>query len=72
MSDIFNSIKISTEVKKEVDEVVFNVEKEHLCMAFLEHIEDNYYYNSGGWVNCETDIHKSRTLIYKEFTDKFK
>lgn len=38
-----------------------------LLKDFLEYIENNYYYNSGGWINVETDKWKSKDELIEEF-----
>ncbi len=41
-----------------------------LLAEFLEWAENNYYYNSGGWVNYFNDQSKSYSDIAKEFLDQ--
>jgi hypothetical protein len=36
-------------------------------IAFLKFVEDSYYYNSGCWINCETDEVTSREDILDKF-----
>jgi hypothetical protein len=38
-----------------------------VAVKFLEFVENNYYYNSGCWLNCETDEVKIRKNIFEEF-----
>jgi hypothetical protein len=33
---------------------------EQVCIDFIQYVEDNYYYNSGGWINRETDEYKKK------------
>jgi hypothetical protein len=73
MSEIFNSIIISQEVKDKVDKhfnKINNMTEVELCLAFLEYVENNYYYSSSCWSNCETDEVKSRKDIYQEFIEQ--
>ena len=38
-----------------------------VAVKFLTFMENNYYYNSGCWLNCETDEVKAKKEIFEEF-----
>ena len=40
---------------------------EEIAIEFLKYIENNFYYNSSVWVNCETDDYVSRCVLFEEF-----
>jgi hypothetical protein len=42
-------------------------EEDKRMLEFLSYVEDNYYFNSGGWVNCQTDKWTTKEEILKEF-----
>lgn len=36
-------------------------------LEFLEYVENNYYYNSGCWINSDTDTVENRTEIFQAY-----
>lgn len=46
-------------------------EEDKRMLEFLAYVEDNYYYNSGVWVNCQTDESRPVSEILKEFKHLF-
>jgi hypothetical protein len=48
-------------------DVVEKYQIENQCLRFLSFVEDNYYYSSSCWSNCDTDEVTSRSEIYQEF-----
>jgi hypothetical protein len=48
-------------------QLVEETQIEQTCIAFLDFVENDYYYNSGGWIHCETDTPTPRRQIYQEF-----
>lgn len=45
---------------------------ERNMLDFLRYVEDNYYYNSGGWLNSDTDKWCSKIDILKLWKDENK
>jgi hypothetical protein len=43
-----------------------------IVVKFLEFVGNNYYYNSGGWANYETDKFKSGKEIFEHFKKEIK
>ena len=39
-------------------------------LEFLNFIENNYYFNSGCWINCETDEVEPRNQIFNNFLNQ--
>lgn len=40
---------------------------EQTCIAFLDYIAENYYFNSGSWLSSESDLPHTKSDIYREF-----
>lgn len=38
-----------------------------IAIKFLYFVQDNYYYNSGCWFNCETDQYTNPSDLFNEF-----